>query len=95
MMTDARIKAIPPEIRQEWEHAAITRAEMVNEEFLSHYFDIIMCLRCEHMEVASVMRTRRFIGDLQQTITRRVCLGCGYNHMAHRTPVARRIRRGV
>lgn len=90
---DARIKAIPAEIKQEWEEAAITRIELCDEQFIGHYFDIIMCLRCEHMEIASVVRSLRMIGSLQQTITRRVCCGCGYNHRAHRTPVARKFAR--
>lgn len=90
IIVDARIEAIPVWEKQEWEHAAMTRAELCNEQFIGHYFDIIMCLRCEHMSIASVLRTLRQIGDLQQTITRRVCCECGYNHMAHRTPVSKR-----
>lgn len=92
-MLDARIRQIPKDVQQEYEHRAMERAELNNEEFLSHYFDVIMCLRCEHMEIASVTKTRRYIGDLQQIITRRVCCGCGYNHMAHRTPVLRKLAR--
>lgn len=93
MIADGRIKDIPAHIKQECEDRAIERAYNCNEDFLSHYFDVIMCLSCEHIEIASVMRSRRYIGDLQETITRRVCCGCGYNHKAHRTPVFRKLAR--
>lgn len=90
MNLDARIRNIPAEVQQEYEERAMIRAEKCNEDFLSHYFDIIMCLKCEHIAVASVTRTRRWLGDLQQTITRRICCECGHFHQAHRTPVYRK-----
>lgn len=63
---------------EEWEHHAAERCEMFGEEWLGHYFEPRMCLKCFRVEMFSIMRTKKIwpFGETDQ-IVRRWCTGCG------------------
>lgn len=66
---------------QEWEHLAMEKCDLNNEEFLSHYFEPHMCLVCFRIAMFSILRTRKTVSNgTQDYITSKWCTGCGHYH---------------
>lgn len=86
-MSEKLVNGMTAAQEQEWEDRAFEKCEAVNEEFLGHYIEMRMCLRCFKTAPFSILKSRRQIGTLQEIVQRGVCCACGYNHKPRTTPI--------